>query len=703
MSNELKQVDVRLKLIEGNGIYSETPIATPQDAISVMADVMAGLDREEVCVVNLDSKGRPINFNVVSIGTINSSLVSGRELFKSAILSNAASMILLHNHPSSELQMSRSDRLVTEKMMYASLFLDIEIIDHIIVAGRTGETFSIREKFPDMFDKNTYANTIVRVADGVEEQLSVYDTGKVAKYELFQIKRGSNGDAYRFKGMDFANEKKLIIDREDYESVYKGELKSGESLDTLYEKFNLYHPKDFRGHSMSVSDVVVIEDEKGKKAYYVNSFGFCELPQFFMPKQIHSKENERAINHFREKTKRYFRPVDGNSVENIESMVRDYIREKISEYYLPIQIREVMVYGSRSRGTEQEDSDLDILFEYNGANREDDVFNILHEDDFCIGDVKVDINPVTEEKSGPLAELIRRAEVYMEQELAFQIVDRYIYIQEVCEGYDYIIYDEGMKELDGGVYDNPDISIYEALEDIVEDIKQNPDTNGIKGAITTDSELNPLNLEEFEQEVERRNYVEPVFTFTVAECGEFHQLGEYYDDITTAEEAIEIWNRLKDSPLNGVASIGILAHKPGEMSMDDEQIDLVTRKMLDLDMLRYYPMIKSDKRALEMIAALKNHLPDIGVIGEVPFELSVQMMLYELDPNKEIFSAEECRLIEEYATQFHDMDRTRELAEHICYQEEYGNQDVALVIMEARRELQEELEKKEEHLRQKKR
>lgn len=121
MSNELKQVDVRLKLIEGNGIYSETPIATPQDAISVMADVMAGLDREEVCVVNLDSKGRPINFNVVSIGTINSSLVSGRELFKSAILSNAASMILLHNHPSSELQMSRSDRLVTEKMMYASL------------------------------------------------------------------------------------------------------------------------------------------------------------------------------------------------------------------------------------------------------------------------------------------------------------------------------------------------------------------------------------------------------------------------------------------------------------------------------------------------------------------------------------------------------------------------------------------------------
>lgn len=174
-SNELKQVDVRLKLVEGNGVYSDKPITNPQEAISVMADVMAGLDREEVCVINLDSKGHPINFNVVSIGTLNSSFVSGRELFKSAILSNAASMILLHNHPSSELQMSQSDRMVTEKMMYASLFLDIEILDHIIVAGRTGDTLSIRETYPEIFDKSTYANAIVRVADGVEERENSYN------------------------------------------------------------------------------------------------------------------------------------------------------------------------------------------------------------------------------------------------------------------------------------------------------------------------------------------------------------------------------------------------------------------------------------------------------------------------------------------------------------------------------------------------
>lgn len=383
MSDELKQVDVRLKLVEGNGVYSDKPITNPEEAISVMADVMAGLDREEVCVINLDSKGHPINFNVVSIGTLNSSFVSGRELFKSAILSNAASMILLHNHPSSELQMSQSDRMVTEKMMYASLFLDIEILDHVIVAGRTGDTLSIRETYPEIFDKSTYANAIVRVADGVEERENSYDAERLATYELFQIKEGGNGQAYQFMGMDFVNKNKLVVDKDDYEEVYRGEIKEGETLDTLYEKFNLYHPDDFTGHSMSVSDVIVIEKNM-KNGLLCGFLWVYESGGFLEEKKYHSAETEQAVSRFREKTKQYFRLIEGMTTECIEEEVREYIQMKIREYHLPIQIREVMVYGSRSRGTEKADSDLDILFEYAGAGREDDIFNLLHEDDFAL-------------------------------------------------------------------------------------------------------------------------------------------------------------------------------------------------------------------------------------------------------------------------------------------------------------------------------
>lgn len=128
---------------------------------------------------------------------------------------------------------------------------------------------------------------------------------------------------------------------------------------------------------------------------------------------------------------------------------------------------------------------------------------------------------------------MERATQYMEQELAFSIADRFIKIQEVYDGYDYTIYGEDFKEIDGGVYDNPDISIYEALNDIVDDLKMNPDTNGAKGKIEENSELVPVNLEELEKAVEKSNYIPPRITFTVAECGEFHQMGRYRDDIKT--------------------------------------------------------------------------------------------------------------------------------------------------------------------------
>lgn len=127
-------------------------IDTPAKAVSIMVPILAELDREEVCVVNLDGKNHPINFNIVSIGSLNASLVTGREVYKSAVLSNAARVIMLHNHPSSSLAPSREDREVTGKMMYAGSFLDIELQDHIIVAGRTGETFSMREHLPELFE-----------------------------------------------------------------------------------------------------------------------------------------------------------------------------------------------------------------------------------------------------------------------------------------------------------------------------------------------------------------------------------------------------------------------------------------------------------------------------------------------------------------------------------------------------------------------
>lgn len=94
-----------------------------------------------------------------------------------------------------------------------------------------------------------------------------------------------------------------------------------------------------------------------------------------------------------------------------------------------------------------------------------------------------------------------------ECELAYQIEDRIIVIQECEDGYDYTIMDDNYREIDGGVYDNPDIDIHTALMDIVEDIKDNPDTNGVKGKITKDSKLIPMDYEDTVSKAEDRNRI----------------------------------------------------------------------------------------------------------------------------------------------------------------------------------------------------
>lgn len=92
----LRQVDVRLCLRESSPLYSSEAITSAESAVNIMASEMRSLDNEHLCVVNLNSKMQPINFSVASIGGLNYTCVEARSVFKSAILSNAASIILMH-------------------------------------------------------------------------------------------------------------------------------------------------------------------------------------------------------------------------------------------------------------------------------------------------------------------------------------------------------------------------------------------------------------------------------------------------------------------------------------------------------------------------------------------------------------------------------------------------------------------------------
>ena len=157
-----KKVEVRLCLREDNTVYSTDPITSPDAAVNIMADMMRDLDREMVAVVNLDAKNRPINFNIVSIGSVNRSLAPIQNIMKSGILANAASILLLHSHPSGDVTPSAEDRQLTVKLIEAGKLMELPVLDHVIVGAGTGYKYSFRECEQDLF-KGAYRKEVLNI------------------------------------------------------------------------------------------------------------------------------------------------------------------------------------------------------------------------------------------------------------------------------------------------------------------------------------------------------------------------------------------------------------------------------------------------------------------------------------------------------------------------------------------------------------
>lgn len=121
-----------------------------QEGLKTIAKEVGSFDREVLFALNLNNKNQIINANIVTIGTINSSLFSPRDIFKSAILSNAARVILYHNHPSGDLTPSLADIQSTKRAIEAGKYLGIEVLDHII-SNQKGEMLSLREEAESQF------------------------------------------------------------------------------------------------------------------------------------------------------------------------------------------------------------------------------------------------------------------------------------------------------------------------------------------------------------------------------------------------------------------------------------------------------------------------------------------------------------------------------------------------------------------------
>src|SRR5437879_382983 len=120
-------------------------IRSSADASTLLHTYLADVDREYFVIILVNQKNRIIGVNTVSIGSLTASIVHPREVYKSAILSNAASIICGHNHPSGDCQPSREDRALTERLVEAGKLLGISILDHVIIGGE-GRYFSFADE-----------------------------------------------------------------------------------------------------------------------------------------------------------------------------------------------------------------------------------------------------------------------------------------------------------------------------------------------------------------------------------------------------------------------------------------------------------------------------------------------------------------------------------------------------------------------------
>ena len=105
-----------IRLVKDAPIMSENEIHNAGDAVKLLGEYLCEMDREVLCIINVKTNGIPINCSICSIGVIDQTIAQPRELLKTAILSNAAGVIIMHNHPSGTLNPSKHDTMFTDQI-----------------------------------------------------------------------------------------------------------------------------------------------------------------------------------------------------------------------------------------------------------------------------------------------------------------------------------------------------------------------------------------------------------------------------------------------------------------------------------------------------------------------------------------------------------------------------------------------------------
>lgn len=660
----------------------------------------------------------------------------------------------------------------------------------------------------------------------MQEELSENEAGKETqllygstdKYGIYQLKDNPELRPFHFAGtealkrMGITKDNFDAVKRENYNLIYVGELSElqrqtkGAALEAVYEKFNIDHPADYKGHSLSFSDIVVLHQDGENTAHFVDSFGFTTLPEFLKEQapeleavqeemqdtsvqdvqklesiedgdeiidlgeereqvlaeikkaqekmqdtfglsvqkpemedkeELHETElafqiagryikiqeveggydysimgadykeidggvydnpdvgirealhdivedfksesdyngakgnireddelismdydeliekaeaanriqpqntQSSVVADFKAKTDELFHDISEMNPSEIEENVKCHVQAKIEEYDIDAQIVDVAVVGSRCRGLEREGSDLDVVVELSTKEREDDLFNAFNNSDgIYIGDIKVDINPITTQRTGSLENYLPQVEEYLEsvrqareqepksifgvrmfnEERFFENTSG-MDAEALCKAYaecekPFVEMGQYGKQIDMGEF----ASIQQGKR-LLFSVEFDADNDEIIISDGEHFEHKGLTETLFPEQKEKEAEV----TLMISECSEFHNYGEFYENIPTINEAIAIWRQIPPERLNAIPAIGINLHVPGTEPFEDSEVDILLGKRIDLEILDHIPDIKNSPQAMEVIAQLVAKLPEMEIDGVMSEEMEARV------------------------------------------------------------------------------
>ena len=371
-------------------------------------------------------------------------------------------------------------------------------------------------------------------------------------FGIYQIKDDSPGENYAFMNMRFIESHGMQIKKEDYKLVYVGELSGNMSLDDIFEKFNIDRPEDFRGHSLSVSDIIVLNDGEKVTAHFVDSISFEQLDSFL----------------------------------NLEEQVLS--------------------------------------------------------------------------------------------ELAYEVGERYFAIQRTEEGYDYSFYDEDFRLMDGGVYENDEISIKEAAEELLEDEgwtgeRIRGDYDQLMEKVEEMDEVVMAEIQKSQgeykplakvEELEEANYnmidnvlnnmppkKEPYLEYFATECDEFHDMGAY-EKSTDVNQIAAVYEKYRENPKTAYlgCSMGIIYRDPEDSYYDEAEFAIVKGNTVFgnlMDDVRFYGELALVREGIEKI---HEALPDYKYVpmrdvreAMYPEKMTTEQLAEALDEIAEAFDPYEYR------------------------------------------------------------